>query len=98
MRDHGAHWRRGRGLESRLEKMVAAGRVTEAEAAAVRAADAAGDAEPAIRRIQARHATEWINAAVDKGRLSRVEADEALARLDRGEDPALLRGLRHRRS
>ncbi|HMG25974.1 MAG TPA: hypothetical protein VKH36_04080 [Acidimicrobiia bacterium] len=89
---------RDRALQ-RLDKMLEAGRVTEEEAERVRSATGSDDVDDAVGEIRVRHATEWLDEAVGKGRLTAEEAATVLDRLKNGEDPSALRGLlRGRRS
>jgi hypothetical protein len=87
----------GEQLVARIEKMLAAGRITEDEAARVRAAAETGMIDDVVREIQVRHAREWLAAAVAEGRVSERDAAEALDRLERGDDPDAIRALRRRR-
>ena len=75
----------------RLEAMVAAGRVTEAEAARLRAAHGTDDFGPALAAIRARHAKLHADAAVSAGRLTQDEADDAVGRVQAGEHSSELR-------
>lgn len=95
----GSHrWlRQGLGLDRRLNKMVAAGRLSKDEARRISAASP-DEREQIARTIQVRHARARIDAAVADGRLSDQEAQVFFARLDRGEDLKFLRGLGRRRS
>lgn len=88
--------RQGVALEKRLDKMVAAGRLTIEEAERLRTATA-GEREVLARAIQLRHARGRIDEAVEDGRLTEVEATVLSERLDNGDDLSLLRGIRRRR-
>jgi len=88
---------RGPGLAERLEKMVRTGRLTEGEAARLVAAADSGGFEDAAREIQLRHARARVSAAVEEGSLTDEDARALLERLESGEDPRFLRGLRSRR-
>jgi hypothetical protein len=88
--------RQGVGLDRRLDKMVAAGRLTDDEAARLRAAKSAVEREDLARAIQVRHARRRIDEAVENGRLTEAEAKDYVDRLDSGEDLKFLRGLRRR--
>jgi hypothetical protein len=92
--------RRRARLIQRLDKMVASGRVTEEEAARVRAAGNPEEVNAAMGGIRVRHATPRIAAAVANGKMTQAEADTALAQLRAGEPPRSLRahlgGLRSR--
>ncbi len=91
---------RARILE-RLDKMVASGRVTEAEAARLRTAADPDQFDDAVRSIRIRHAGARLEAAVESGQMTREEADGYLERLGKGEHPRSLRthlSKLHRRS
>ncbi len=84
-----------------LDKMVAAGRVTETEAARLRAAAGPDQFDEAVRSIRVRHAGARLDAAVEGGQMTRAEADDNLERLKKGEHPRSLRthlSKLHRRS
>jgi hypothetical protein len=82
-------------FESRLDKMVQAGRVSEEEAARLRAADPATRGEM-IRQIQLRHAGARLEEEVRAGRATSGDADDILARLAKGESPRILGRLRRK--
>jgi len=84
-------------LLERLDKLLEAGRVTEAEATRIRGATDSQERDEAIHDIRLRHATERLDEAVEAGTLTRNEAEAARERLNRGEDPRELRGLLRRR-
>jgi hypothetical protein len=86
----------GSRLVARLDTMVAAGRITDEEAARLRAAADSGTLHAEAQRIQRRHAKARLEAAVADGRMTPGEAAALVARLDSGEDPRFLRGLRPR--
>ncbi len=81
---------RARILE-RLDKMVASGRVTETEAARLRAAVDANQFDEAVRGIRVRHAGARLDAAVEGGQMTQAEAAGYLERLKKGEHPRSLR-------
>jgi hypothetical protein len=82
--------------ESRVDKLLVAGRITEDEAVRVRAGDG-DDADAAVAEIRLRHVRDWLDAAVVDGRMSRAEADGIVERVERGEDPrSLLRAQAQR--
>jgi hypothetical protein len=83
--------RRNRRLIARLDTMVASGRVTEQEAAALRAASGPGQFDDVLRQIRLRHASTRLGSAVEDGSMSREEADGFLVRLKNGEHPRSLR-------
>lgn len=78
-------------LRKRLERMVASGRITDAEAREVLAATDAGARETAIAAIQRRHATDRIRKAVKSGAVSEFAAQEAYERIADARDGAALR-------
>jgi hypothetical protein len=86
----------GPGLRARLDKMRAAGRISQEEADRVRSAAGSGEFDAAVAAIRLRHASEWIATGVAEGRFTQTEADEVLERLRKGEDPRVLSGLRRR--
>ncbi|MDQ2959753.1 MAG: hypothetical protein M3R48_01685 [Candidatus Dormibacteraeota bacterium] len=75
----------------RLDKMMAAGRVTETEAARLRAAAEPEQFDEAVRIIRVRHAGARLDAAVEGGQMTREEAEDSLERLKKGEHPRSLR-------
>ncbi|MDP8976784.1 MAG: hypothetical protein M3N28_10565 [Actinomycetota bacterium] len=85
---------RGIRIIERLDRMVEAGRLTDEEATRLRAAGGAGELDDAVREIQLKHARARVRAAVDEGSLTDDEAQVMLERLQEGEDPRFLRGLR----
>ena len=84
-------------MASRIDKMLAAGRITEEEADRVRAAAESGDLGTAVNEIRARHVREWVAHQVQAGHLSQADADEVLERAERGEDPGSIRSALRRR-
>jgi hypothetical protein len=86
----------GERLAARVEKMLAAGRITADEAERVRAAPNTGDLDAVVDEIRRRHAAEWAAAAVANGRITDEEASEILAALERGDDVQSIRRLRNR--
>ncbi len=76
-----------------LENMVAAGRITESEAAHLRATAGTPEFDAAMGAVRARHAGALLEGAVRSGEMAQEEADANLARLRRGEHP---KGLRAR--
>lgn len=79
-------------IMDRLDAMVAAGRVTEEEAARLRASEGSDEFESAVAAIRARHAGVHTEAAMHDGRMTQEEADSALARVRSGEHSRDLRG------
>lgn len=94
--DSHAWLNRATGLVQRLDKMVRAGRLTEEDAERLRAAAKSGDLKDAAREIQLKHARARVVDAVEDGRLTQEEGHAFLDRLEKGEDPRFLRGLRRR--
>ena len=78
-------------LLKQLDKMVASGRVTETEAARLRAAAGSDEFDQAAREIRVRHAGEHLNAAVEGGQMTQEEANAHLEGLRRGEHSRFLR-------
>jgi polyhydroxyalkanoate synthesis regulator phasin len=78
-------------LLKQLDKMVASGRVTETEAAQLRAARDSDEFDQAARDIRVRHAREHLNAAVEGGQMTQQEANSHLEGLKRGEHSRSLR-------
>jgi hypothetical protein len=77
----------------RLDKLVGAGRITEEDAALLRAAAETGGLDEALQDIRLRHAKARVSVAVSTGRLGGDEAGVILERLDRGEDPRIVLGV-----
>jgi hypothetical protein len=73
--------------------MVESGRVTASEAERLRGAAEPKEFDEAVIGIQARHAGEKLNAAVEGGHMTRDEADAYLQRIRQGEH---IPGLRAR--
>jgi hypothetical protein len=76
-----------------VDRMVASGRITDEEAAALRAAEGTPEFDAVVGVVRARHAGAHLEAAVAEGDMSQEEADGYLARLRGGEHP---KGLRAR--
>jgi hypothetical protein len=72
---------------------VASGRITEDEAAQLRASEGTPEFDAAVGAIRARHAGAQMEGAIADGEMSQEEADGYLDRLRNGEHP---RGLRAR--
>jgi hypothetical protein len=83
--------RRRERLLERLDRMVASGRVSKAEAQRLRAAKTPSQFEAAEREIRVRHARSRLDAAVEDGSLTREDADDYLNRLRDGGHPRSLR-------
>ena len=78
-------------LMRRLDSMVASGRVTDEEAARLRAASSNDEFDEAVRGIRLRHAQTRLDTAVEGGDMTREDADGFIARLGAGEHPRSLR-------
>lgn len=78
-------------IAGQADKLVAAGRLTAAEADRLRAAPDVSRAEQVVREIRARHASERLDVAVAEGAMSRQEADDVLERVRGGEHSRALR-------
>jgi len=76
-----------------VDQMVASGRITEEEAAQLRATEGTADFDAAVGAIRARHAGAHTETAIAQGEMTQEEADGYLERLRSGEHP---KGLRAR--
>lgn len=74
-----------------LDKMVAAGRITESEAAHLRATAGTPEFDAAMGAVRARHAEAKMDVAIRSGEMTQEDADANLERLRRGEHPTGLR-------
>jgi polyhydroxyalkanoate synthesis regulator phasin len=84
-------------LMGRLDHMVERGRMTEAEAAALRAASDPSEVDAVLCSIRLRHATPKLAEAVEQGAMTEDEAEVFRDRLRRGEHPRSLRAHLRRR-
>ena len=89
---HGVEDPRAR-LIGRLDALVASGDLDADMAARVRATSHPDVAAEAIRQVRASHARKRVEVAVERGRLSRSEADAVLELLSNGEDPDQIPGM-----
>jgi len=87
----GTRPREHRRLLEQLDGMVRSGRVTEHEAAALRAASDTEAFDDVLQGIRVRHASTRLTSAVEDGSMSQEEADGFLLRLKMGEHPRSLR-------
>lgn len=78
-----------------LDKMVKKGRMTEGEAARLRATSET-EFDAALRVLRLRHAEKQFDEAIADGHMTQKEADDILARIKRGEHPRSLRSHLHR--
>jgi polyhydroxyalkanoate synthesis regulator phasin len=87
-------------IVEQLDTMVASGRITEDEAATLRAAVGTEEFERSVEAIQARHAGEHMDRAVAAGDMTPEEAADYRLRLQSGEHPTGLRARlsKHRRA
>ena len=76
---------------AQLHKMVQAGRITEDEAARLRAAAGTSEFDRVMGEIRARHASSRLEAAVRSGEMTEDEATHHLERIEQGEHPSGLR-------
>jgi hypothetical protein len=76
----------GERLLARLDKMVTAGRITEGDAARLRAAAERGDLDAETQRVRLTHAKARVDAAIAAGRMNADEGATFLARVASGED------------
>lgn len=83
--------KRHKRLLEQLDKMVESGRLTEQEAARLRAAPGPDEFENVLRDVRVRHAGTRLASAVGDGGMSQDEADGFLVRLKNGEHPRSLR-------
>ena len=81
-------------LLKRVGKMLQSGRITPDEAERLRCAAGSSQFNQIVGEIRARHAGATLDHAVEDGRLTRGEANVLLGRLEDGEHPRFLRGLR----
>jgi SAM-dependent methyltransferase len=77
----------------RLDKMVAAGRITKEEAERLRSAEPSMR-DDIVREIRLRHARAKLGPAVEDGRVTQAEADDIVGHVASGERPRFLGHLR----
>ena len=92
--DNDARQRRDARFVERVPQMVDAGRLTEEEAAEVRAASESGAPDGVAQVMRLKHGRERIQEALRDGVVDQDEARELLQRLESGADPQFLLGLR----
>jgi hypothetical protein len=83
------------GLARRVDKMLASGRITAAEADAIRLATTPEEADTAIDAIRQRHMSTHVDEAVAAGSVTEADGQELVERA-RSEGPEVLRGLRRK--
>jgi len=91
-----AHRRTDVDVTKRVDRMLAAGRITKEEADRLRSAADADELEALIRDVRSRHASARLDAEVAEGRMSADEAAAALQSLASGGHSrfrGFLRGL-----
>jgi hypothetical protein len=81
-------------LLERVTKMLESGRITLDEAERLRCAEGSSQFNAIVGEIRGRHAGARLDQAVQDGRLTRDEADVLLGRVEDGEHPRVLQGLR----
>jgi polyhydroxyalkanoate synthesis regulator phasin len=78
-------------MMERLDAMVANGRISDDEAAQLRATEGTPAFDEVVARIRARHAQAHTDPAVADGTMSQEEADHLLERVLAGEHTTELR-------
>jgi hypothetical protein len=81
-------------LLERVGKMLQTGRITEDEATRLQCAVGSSQFDAIVGEIRGRHAGARLAQAVEDGRLTREEANVLLGRVEDGEHPRFLHGLR----
>ena len=76
---------------AQIDKMVESGRITQDEAAQLRATEGTAAFDAAVGAIRARHASTQMEAAIAEGEMSSEDAAGYLERLRNGEHPQGLR-------
>lgn len=84
------------GLARRVDKMLATGRITPAEADAIRSATTSEERDAAIAAVRERHVRAHVYEAVAAGSVSDDEGAELIDRAH-SEGPEVLSGLRRRK-
>jgi polyhydroxyalkanoate synthesis regulator phasin len=74
-----------------IDKMVKSGRITEDEAARLRATEGSAAFDQAVGEIRARHAGAHMEESVTAGQMSQEEADGYVEQLKAGDHPKGLR-------
>jgi hypothetical protein len=85
-------WGRRHGLLKQLDRLLASGRITSAEADRLRAATNRDEFDTAARGISVRHAQAQLDAAVEAGEMTEEEARNQLEVLRNGEHRRTFRG------
>jgi hypothetical protein len=90
-------WGKRDGLLKQLDRLLASGRITSAEADRLREATNRDEFDSAARDISIRHAQTRLDAAVKAGEMTEEEAQNQLEVLRNGEHRRTLRGHSLRR-
>jgi tape measure domain-containing protein len=90
-------WGKRHGLLRQLDRLLASGRITSAEADRLREATSRDEFDAAARDIGVRHAQAQLASAVEAGELTEEEARRQLEVLRDGEHRRTLRGHSRRR-
>ena len=90
-------WGKRHGLLKQLDRLLASGRITSAEADRLREATNRDEFDAAARDISVRHAQAQLDAAVKAGELTVEQAGRQLEVLRNGEHRRTLRGHSRRR-
>jgi hypothetical protein len=90
-------WGKRNGLLKQLDRLLASGRITNAEANRLRQATDRNEFDTAARDISVRHALAQLDAAVKAGEMTEEEARTQLEALRNGEHHRTLRGHSGRR-
>ena len=93
----GPLWGKRNGLLEQLDRLLASGRITSAEANRLRQATNRDEFDAAARDISVRHAQAQLDAAVEAGEMTEEEARTQLEALRNGEHRRTLRGHSRRR-
>jgi polyhydroxyalkanoate synthesis regulator phasin len=78
-------------IMEQVDSMVASGRITEDEAARLRATQGTAAFDAAVGAIRARHAGAHMETAIARGEMGQEESEAYLERLRNGEHPEGLR-------
>jgi len=79
----------------RVDKMLAAGRITEDDATRLRAAAETGvGLDDAVKAVRSKHVRAKVDDAIDDGRLTAEEADSVVDEVEHGHMARLRRALR----
>jgi hypothetical protein len=90
-------WGKRNGLLKQLDRLLASGRITSAEADRLREATNRDEFDAAARDVSIRHAQAQLDAAVKVGEMTEEEARTQLEVLRSGQHRRTLRGHSRRR-